>query len=106
MTEIVWHRLARADLLAIVTYIAEENPDAAQRIKDNIESKVQHLLQFPHLGPKGRVEGTREFVVSTNYILVYQDLPETIRILRVLHAAQQWPNHDETSMLITDKNTH
>ena len=39
----------------------------------------------------GRVDGTREMVVRPNYIVVYADHPRTIAILRVLHAAQQWP---------------
>ena len=30
-------------------------------------------------------------VVQTNFITVYTQDPFTVRILRVLHAAQQWP---------------
>ncbi len=31
-----WRETARADLLAIVDYISDDNPDAAQRLKDDI----------------------------------------------------------------------
>jgi toxin ParE1/3/4 len=40
--EVEWRETARADLLAIVDYIADENPDAAQRLKDEIEVKTSN----------------------------------------------------------------
>jgi len=38
--ELKWQELARADLLAIVDYISDDNIDAVQRIKDDIETKT------------------------------------------------------------------
>jgi plasmid stabilization system protein ParE len=50
------------------------------------------LAQFPVMRRSGRIEGTRELVISgTPYIATYGVDGETIRILRVLHGAQQWP---------------
>jgi toxin ParE1/3/4 len=44
------------------------------------------------MGRKGRIEGTRELVISrTPYIAAYRIVDENIRILRILHGAQQWP---------------
>ncbi|HFQ6843030.1 TPA: type II toxin-antitoxin system RelE/ParE family toxin [Serratia marcescens] len=40
MPELEWSQLARADLLAIVDYISDDNPDAAQWLKDDIEAKA------------------------------------------------------------------
>jgi plasmid stabilization system protein ParE len=37
--QIEWRPQARADLLEIVAYIADDNPDAAQVLKDEIEAK-------------------------------------------------------------------
>jgi len=37
---------------------------------------------------------TRELVVHKNYILIYDTTVELVRILRVLHAARQWPPAD------------
>lgn len=91
MPELEWLELARTDLLGIVDYISDDNPDAAQRVKDDIEMKAKKLSEFPKIGRPGRVEGTRELIVWSNYILVYQEDALTVRILRVLHAAQQWP---------------
>jgi addiction module RelE/StbE family toxin len=89
--ELEWLELARTDLLGIVDYISDDNPDAAQRVKDDIEMKANKLSEFSKIGRPGRVEGTRELIVWSNYILVYQEDALTVRILRVLHAAQQWP---------------
>lgn len=40
MPELEWLALARADLLAIVDYILDNNPDAAQRVKDDISVQI------------------------------------------------------------------
>ena len=86
-----WRETARADLLAIVEYISDDNPDAAQRLKDEIEAKTSKLPKHPKLYRAGRVAGPRKMVVRTNYVVVYAEDARAISILRVLHAAQQWP---------------
>jgi len=86
-----WRQTARADLLAIVDYISDDNPEAAQRFKDDIESCTARLPEYPKLYRAGRVAGTREMVVRTNYVVVYAEDIRAVSILRVLHAAQQWP---------------
>jgi len=77
-------------LLAIIDYISDDNPDAAQVLKDEIEHKTSLLPERPQMYRAGRVDGTREMVVRPNYIVVYAESPEMVTILRVLHAAQQW----------------
>jgi toxin ParE1/3/4 len=86
-----WTALARSDLLAIVDYISDDHPAAAQRLKDELEAKVAKLPARPSLYRAGRVEGTREMVVRPNYIVVYAATDDKVTILRVLHAARQWP---------------
>jgi len=39
----------------------------------------------------GRVSGTREMVVRSNYVVIYTEDAYAVTVLRVLHAAQQWP---------------
>jgi addiction module RelE/StbE family toxin len=86
-----WREAARADLLAIVDYISDDNPDAAQHLKDEIESKVARLAEHPKRFRQGRVSGTREMVVRPNYIVIYAEDARAVTVLRILHAAQQWP---------------
>ena len=91
MRELEWKATAIADLLAIIDYISDDNPDAAQTLKDEIEDKTSRLPEHPRMYRTGRVDGTREMVVRPNYIVVYAEERNTVTILRVLHAAQQWP---------------
>ena len=59
MPVLEWREVARADLLAIVDYISDDNPDAAQRLKDDIEAKAENLLEHPMLYRAGRFSGQR-----------------------------------------------
>ena len=86
-----WKATAVADLLAIIGYISEDNPDAAQALKDEVETKVSRLPEHPRLYRVGRVDGTREMVVRRSYIVVYSEDAGDVTVLRVLHAARQWP---------------
>lgn len=91
MPVLEWRLAARADLLAIIDYISDDNPDAAQDLKDDIEAKARTLLEYPRLYRAGRVAGTREMPVRSNYLVIYAEDTRAVTILRVLHAAQQWP---------------
>lgn len=95
MSEPEWKPVAVADLLSIVDYISDDNPDAAQALKDEIETKVSRLPDHSQLYRTGRVDGTREMVVRRNYIVVYTEDASAVTVLRVLHAAQQWPRTEE-----------
>lgn len=92
MPALEWRDAARADLLAIVDYISDDNQDAAQRLKDDIERRASVLLEHPKAYRIGRVSGTREMVVQSNYVVVYIEDEAAVVVLRVLHAAQQWPS--------------
>jgi addiction module RelE/StbE family toxin len=91
MHSLDWDDEAKADLVGIVLFISYEDPFAAQRLKDDIEAKVEGLKRFPYMCKAGREHGTREMVVRSNYIVVYSVSAKTVNILRVLHGAQQWP---------------
>jgi toxin ParE1/3/4 len=79
---------------AQLVYIAEDSAQAARTVAVRLRDQVRQLEQFPELGRTGRRRGTRELVISrTSLVVVYQIRPRLARIeiLRVLHAAQQWP---------------
>lgn len=78
-------------------YLGERNPRAAIDQGDRIEHQVGQLLDYPEMGRLGRIEGTRELVVSgTPFIAIYRFVPDTecVEIIRLLHGAQQWPKVD------------
>jgi addiction module RelE/StbE family toxin len=85
--------MALADREAIMDYIAQDNPVAAIELDDEFEAKAEQARQRPTLYRAGRVRGTREIVVRPNYVMVYRfdDESDSVVLLRVLHAAQQWP---------------
>lgn len=90
--KIVWTEPARRDLREIFEYIANENPNAARRLLGEIKEQALILIDNPQIGRAGRVEGTRELVLSgTNYILPYRAKGKQIQILAVFHGARKWP---------------
>jgi len=54
-------------------YIEEDSPRAAVFVDDQIRAQVKQLLQYPETGRLGRIEGTRELIISrTPYIAAYR----------------------------------
>ena len=78
--------------MEIVAYIADDNPNAAQALKDEVEAKVNDLPDHPKLyKPSLRVPDLCELVVRSNYIVLYRESPELVEIVNVIHARRQWP---------------
>ena len=90
--EIIWRRGALRDLEAARRYIAQDNPAAANRMREAIMTAVRRLADHPALGRPGRVENTRELIVAgTPYIVAYTVIGGEIMILSVIHGARRWP---------------
>ena len=60
----VWTKAAIRELVHIREYIARDNAEAAREIALRIVDATGRIIQFPESGRSGRVNGTREFVVS------------------------------------------
>lgn len=50
MSAYEFHPEAEADINAISEYIAEDDPDAADRMIDKIVATIEALVPFPHQG--------------------------------------------------------
>ena len=85
-----WTTPARQDLARHHDYIAEDDPDAAERVEAAIAEAVERLADYPHRGRPGRRVGTRELVVADfpTYIVVYRVTETEVRITRILHGRQ------------------
>jgi toxin ParE1/3/4 len=88
---------AERDLDEIFNFIAADNSDAAARVRRMILNTADFLTQHPELGRRIRKAAPRHaqirwFVVPKfhNYLIFYQPFQETIMVVRVLHAAQDW----------------
>lgn len=88
---LVWTSRAKRDLGEIASYIWRDNPAAAKKIRNRIETLAAYLKSQPFMGRMGAVAGTREAIPHPSYRVVYQVTGETVFILRVVHTARQWP---------------
>ena len=86
-----WTREARQDRDEIWNYHFARDANAAARIDDLISAAVSQLADFPMLGHKGEVAGTRELTPHSNYRLVYEIFGDTVWILTIIHSKRQWP---------------
>lgn len=94
MKRLRYTRQAFSDIDSLYTFIAQNNPSAAQRVLDRVESGIEHLSQHPELGRIGRISGTRERIIpDTHYIVAYEIGTEYIAILAIIHSSQKWPDH-------------
>ena len=85
-------RTAERDLVAIQSYIAEDNERAAERVITRILQSIRYLAQLPNLGRPGLVEGTRELsIAGLPYVAVYRIEQDSIRVLTVIHTRRHRP---------------
>ena len=89
--KLYWTAEAIVDRIDIYDFIKADNPVAALALDEMFSNAAERLELHPVIGRAGRVDRTRELVVHENYILVYDIAVDGVRILRVLHAARQWP---------------
>jgi toxin ParE1/3/4 len=88
-----WTTPALRQLEDIQDYIAEHNPEAAFAVAERIRIQVNDQLpEHPSSGRTGRVDMTRELVISgSNFVVAYRLQDSVVEILAVKHNAQQWP---------------
>jgi toxin ParE1/3/4 len=83
---------ASADLEEIWLFIAQDDPDAADRFLQNLVSRFPTLASMPLMG-RLREElavRLRSFPVG-NYVIFYRSTTGGIEIVRVLHGARDLP---------------
>ena len=79
----------REDLLDIWAYIAADNPTAADRVYDRIDTKCRLLRDHPELGP-GRpdiAEGARMLVIG-RWLALYRLTEGGVQVVRIIDAAR------------------
>jgi toxin ParE1/3/4 len=69
-----------------------DNPAAARRVAQTIYHRVSELRKAPQVGRISLAENTRELVFAPwPYIAVYEIFGNQVQVLRIRHAAQDWP---------------
>ncbi|MEK6409009.1 MAG: type II toxin-antitoxin system RelE/ParE family toxin [Acidobacteriota bacterium] len=89
MKRLVLSPTARSDLMNIRVYIASENKPAANRVIREIKARFKTLLSFPESGRRrGELKkGLRSLPVK-KYVVFYFVIKDGVKIVRVLHSAQ------------------
>lgn len=90
---------ARNDLLEAWLYIAQDNPNAADRLLNTLSADAKRLQANPLLGrlrPE-LADNLRSWPTASPYILFYHSDPQGIVILRVLHHARDFAQIDHWS---------
>ncbi len=91
MLPIKWTDEAKRDLYALIAFIAEENPYAAESLLQQLQESILPVAEHTYMFRAGRVPGTREIVAHPNYILIYKVLNDAILVLGVLHSRREYP---------------
>ena len=90
--KIRWSPEAAEDLERVVRRIQKDNLTAAKKVAATIYDGIAALKGFPQRGRSGRIAGTRELLFpSLPYIAVYRENGDLVEIVRIYHAAQDWP---------------
>jgi toxin ParE1/3/4 len=89
--KLVWSHRAQNGLLDLQEF-ARQKPSLGNRVADSLDSVSQQISSFPQSGRPGRIEGTREVVLTgTPFLLTYEVEPECMAILAIIHGAHHWP---------------
>lgn len=87
-------KIAEEDLTEIVSYVAADNPNAANVLATKIEKNLELLSDNPKLGRIPRDEDIRNlgyrYLIVQNYIIFYTTEERTIIIHRILHSARNY----------------
>jgi len=88
-----WTAMAADDLNAAHEYLNEKNPERASAVIERILASIEVLERYPQMGRTGRLQGTRELVVTgTPFTVYYRLRRDRVEILSVLHGSRKWPD--------------
>jgi toxin ParE1/3/4 len=83
--------LSRRDLQGIHDYIAQDDPVAALRLVERIESVCELLKDHPFAGEACEFLAERLRMTTVGcYIVFYRPVDDGVEIARVLHGARDW----------------
>ena len=85
-----WTRTGLHDLESVHAHLARDSEEAAAGTVETILAGLEAQERFPAMGRKGRVPGTREFIVSP-FIVAYRVRRDAIEVVAIIHGARRWP---------------
>jgi len=94
--KIIWSPLAIDRASEIAEYIAQDKPDAAEKLINTVFSIVEQLKSSPEIGrivPEIRNDQFRKIIYG-NYRIVYRIEKEQLSILTIRHGKQILPTNE------------
>ncbi|MEO1207645.1 MAG: type II toxin-antitoxin system RelE/ParE family toxin [Pseudomonadota bacterium] len=91
--KLIFAPAARRDLEDIRDYIAQDNPNAAQRVIERVHQVTQQTIKvFPEIGRTWEEGPTRALTIAgLPYRIHYQVQGDTLEILRIHHTKRRPP---------------
>ncbi len=87
-------KIAEEDFTEIISFIANDNLDAAKNLADKIEKDLKLLSENPYLGRVPRDEEIKNlgyrFLIVQTYIVFYTIEDTSILVHRILHQARNY----------------
>jgi toxin ParE1/3/4 len=91
--DVIWTHRAKRRLKEIKDYIAQDQPQNAEKWIDRILERGNNLVEQPRIGrivPEYEVKTIREVLLG-DYRIIYQITPSRINILTIRHGSQLLP---------------
>ena len=89
MKRLAFAPAARDDLLTIGAYIADDNPARAESFVAEPEATARQTAERPRSFPsRDDISPGRRAAVHSRYLLLFRELEDEVRIVRVVHGAR------------------
>ena len=90
MRRLIRSAQSEIDLIAVWRHIAIDNLDAATRLLERIDQRIQVLTEFPFIGESQPQFGASvRRIIEGNYLIFYEVRPDSVFVLRVFHSARK-----------------
>ncbi len=89
MKRLVFTPAARNDLMVIGSYIADDDPVRAESFVAELEATARQAAQRPRSFPaRNDISPGLRSAVHGRYLLLFRELKDEVRIVRVVHGAR------------------
>src|SRR5262245_61278810 len=81
---------AKSDIREITSYIRERNPTAARTVRQELQSTMRRLADFPgmgHVRPEFGEDDVRVWALYS-YLIIYRACQKLLEVLRVVQGAR------------------
>jgi toxin ParE1/3/4 len=80
---------AEEDLQEIWLYIAADNVDAADRVLDDVGSKLSYLAEHPQMGAsRPDIAPELRLLPVGNYLVLYRFRDDTVEVVRIVRGGR------------------